>query len=377
MYAVGIMSGTSLDGVDVALVEITDVSKVKLCYFETFDYDNKLLEKIKLCVNNESVKVDFISGLNVELGQFYGDCVLKLCMKNNFDVHKLSFIASHGQTIAHCPKSNGYYNNSTFQLGEASEIARICECDVISDFRVMDIALGGEGAPLVPISEYYLYSETNKNILLQNIGGIGNVTVLTSNKDDIFAFDTGPGNMMINYAMQVLYGKSYDNNGEVASKGKIITDLKEELINHPYLRQSPPKSAGREQFGDSYTQELISKYCDNKSEDLIYTFTWYSAYCIYKSYFDFIINKGIKIDKVIIGGGGAHNLVLMQCIKELLKDYKVYTQEELGFSSDAKEAIAFALLGYLFINDIAGNIISVTGASKEAILGKLTKWKKD
>lgn len=235
------------------------------------------------------------------------------------------------------------------------------------------MVVGGQGAPLVPYSEYILYGSSSKNIALQNIGGIGNVTVLPKNCEinDIYAFDTGPGNMMIDEAMRQLYSKEYDLDGQIAKKGKIIVALKEELLKHPYLEIQPPKTTGREMFGKNYVDQLIAKYAKYQKEDLIYTLTWFTAYSIASSYQKFIFPKN-KIDEMIIGGGGAHNSTLKTLLQDMLPDCEISTQEKYGYSSDAKEAIAFVILGNQTWNQLPSNIPSATGAKEHVILGNIT-----
>lgn len=210
-------------------------------------------------------------------------------------------------------------------------------------------------------------------VALQNIGGIGNITVIPENAgaNEVFAFDTGPGNMMINAAMQELYGREYDEFGAIAKSGHLITKLQQELMNHPYLKLEPPKTTGRELFGDDYTHELLAKYASNKSDDIIATLTWFTAYAIAYSYEHFIKSKTL-LKELIVGGGGAHNLTLMHWLSQLLPDVAVYTQEDKGYFSDSKEAVAFVILGNQTWHHRTSNLPSVTGAKKAVILGQIT-----
>ncbi len=244
--------------------------------------------------------------------------------------------------------------------------------DVYFNFRMMDVAGGGDGAPLVPMTEWLLYRQAHKNRLLQNIGGIGNVTILPGNGtiDDLWAFDTGPGNMMINDAMQLLFGKSYDDKGSVAHKGQLISALFAALKAHPYLQAQPPKSTGREMFGRNYTAQLLSQYQAYDSADIIHTLTRFTAFSIAESYRQFIFPV-IDIDEVIIGGGGAYNSALITYLEEELPEIPVLTNEDIGISSDAKEAVAFALLGYLTKLGQAGNVPRATGAKESLVLGQV------
>jgi len=287
--------------------------------------------------------------------------------KNGINGSDIEYIANHGQTLYHLPKPKNGLAPSTLQMGESSIIAYDHRVKVIDDFRVMDMAAGGEGAPLVPFSEKILYREEDKIIALQNIGGISNVTILDD--ESIYAFDCGPGNMMMDEAMRYLYQKDYDKNGDIASLSDIDTSLFNELISHPYVNRVPPKSTGREDFGENYVKEIINKYSHLDSSCIVSTFTEFSAYCIQDSYRKFL--RKIP-DKMIVGGGGAFNLSLMNRLKKYLPEVEVLTQEDCGYSSDAKEAIAFAILGYAFIKQIPANELGATGANDRVILGKLT-----
>lgn len=376
MLAVGLMSGTSLDGVDTVLCEISgqdESTKVKQLYFKTYDIPESLRTKIRKCCSRELIPVDLICSLNFELGYLFADAVKSLCKDANVKLEDLSFIASHGQTIFHIPKAYDDYVPSTLQIGEAAIIANECKTKVISNFRVMDMAVGGEGAPLVPYSETLLYSEENQAVALQNIGGIGNVTVLPKKGDTkkVIAFDTGPGNMMIDEAVRTFYGKKYDTDGYYARQGNLIPSLAAELKEHPYFNLEIPKTTGREMFGEHFTKSILEKYHSCEPNDLIHTFTWFTAYSIAYHYKKYLISEyGLK--KCIIGGGGAYNSYLLELIRNEIPEVTVMTQEEHGFSSEAKEALAFVILGNQTYHRSPSNVPSATGAKKSVILGQIT-----
>jgi uncharacterised protein family (UPF0075) len=376
MLAVGLMSGTSLDGVDTVLCEISgqdESTKVKQLYFKTYDIPESLRTKIRKCCSRELIPVDLICSLNFELGYLFADSVKSLCKDANVKLEDLSFIASHGQTIFHIPKPYDDYVPSTLQIGEAAIIANECKTKVISNFRVMDMAVGGEGAPLVPYSETLLYSEKNQAVALQNIGGIGNVTVLPKKGDTkkVIAFDTGPGNMMIDEAVRTFYGKKYDTDGYYARQGNLISSLAAELKEHPYFNLEIPKATGREMFGEHFTKSILEKYHSCEPNDLIHTFTWFTAYSIAYHYKKYLISEyGLK--KCIIGGGGAYNSYLLELIRNEIPEVTVMTQEEHGFSSEAKEALAFVILGNQTYHRSPSNVPSATGAKKSVILGQIT-----
>lgn len=375
MYAVGLMSGTSLDGIDAVLTEIHGHGKdtnIRIIGFDTYELPCDIKDEIKKCCSIEESNVQLICSLNFKMGYLFADAVKKVCLKCNFDIKNLDFIASHGQTIFHIPKGDKKYVKSTLQIGESAVIAYETRTKVVSNFRTMDMAAGGEGAPLVPFSEYIMYGGKTKGVLLQNIGGIGNVTVVPENAgvDDIYAFDTGPGNMIIDEVMTRLFGKKYDKGGEVASRGIVDEAMLKKLMSHPYIKQNIPKTTGREMFGAQYVDELLKEYKNLKKEDIVATVTMFTASSIAENYKSHILNNH-HISKVILAGGGAHNNTLIKYLKELMPNMDIVTQDEEGYSSDAKEAIAFVILGNETLNGSFSNVPSATGASRRVILGNV------
>ncbi|AVX07149.1 anhydro-N-acetylmuramic acid kinase [Bacillus sp. Y-01] len=377
MYAVGLMSGTSLDGIDAALVQIEGSgyeSKVKLLHFITMPFSPQLKKEIEQALSFEHSNVQLICSLNFKLGYAFADAVKKVCQEARFSLEQIDVIGSHGQTIYHQPYASGSTAMSTLQIGEPAVIAYETKAEVVANFRVMDMAAGGQGAPLVPHTERILYSHNNYTRLLQNIGGIGNVTLIPPKHSPIpvVAFDTGPGNMMIDEACQQLFNVSFDENGRLAAGGKIISELLEDCMNHDYMKLSPPKSTGRELFGTQYTKRLLEKYSKHKKEDLLATITMFTASSIVHHY-ETCIFPAYSIDEVIIGGGGSYNNTLMNMIKaQLGKRCRVYTQEEIGMSSEAKEAVTFAVLANETLSGYPSNVPSATGALSPVILGNIT-----
>ncbi|GAB2317861.1 hypothetical protein IRB23SM22_01180 [Alkalibacterium sp. s-m-22] len=374
--AVGLMSGTSLDGIDVVLCRVSGMNEdteIDVIDFQTCAYSGEVLKEIEKIVSGEHVLLSEVSELNVDLGYEYANAVNYICKKNGISAETLDFVASHGQTVFHEAEGSPEKRRSTMQIGEPSIIAYETGAIVVSNFRSKDMAAKGEGAPLVPKSESILYKDGRDNILL-NIGGISNLTYLSRRSEEpVFGFDTGPGNMMINEAVRHFYSINFDNNGDIASKGMLIPDLIDELMSHWFINKTTPKSTGRDEFGKEYTLSLIEKYNDCKKEDIIYTLTYFTAESIVKHIKD-IIGEGYKVDNLIIGGGGTHNVTLLKTIADLLSDTAIIVkrQEDLGFSSDAKEAIAFVVLGNQTINRMPGNIPNVTGAKEEVVLGSIT-----
>lgn len=371
------MSGTSLDGVDAALVRITGAgleTNVELLSFLTLPMSVGLKKRLLQAMRDGS-STPLLSSLHFELGEWFAEAVLAVCDQAAIGIEDIDFIGSHGQTIYHQPIASDSLVRSTLQLGEPSVIAYRTRTQVVSNFRSMDLVAGGEGAPLVPYTEYLLYRHKEKGRLLQNIGGIGNVTVLVKNPSpvDIYAFDTGPGNMVIDGLCQRLEGVPFDKDGAIAKRGSVHFDLVERWLEEEqeYFAKRPPKSTGREKFGAQYVEHLISAHTSLSNEDLIATATYFTAKTIVDAYESFVFPHH-EIDEIILGGGGSYNPTLVGMIASLLPSYKVFIQEDIGFSSEAKEAIAFALLANETLHGIPSNIPSATGAERAVILGSIT-----
>lgn len=373
MLAIGMMSGTSLDGIDVALTDLNDPSerdlKVTLLDFMTIPYPQATLERISDAMSLDKSNVSLICQLNVELGQRYAEAALDMMSKHELEAQDVRFIANHGQTIYHAP--NALYP-STLQLGESAEIAQRTGVTTISNFREADIAAGGQGAPIVPFTEYILYQTPEKNRILVNIGGISNLTVLTkgANLNDIIAFDTGPGNMMIDAAMQKFYQKAYDENGAIAKTGQVNQALLETLMAHDYFKKLPPKTTGREDFGIVLTDQLFETH-QLKREDWVATFTAFTVQSLSQAILELALDQ--EETEVIIAGGGAYNQTLLEWLKEKTH-LSVMTQEDMGYSSEAKEAIAMAILGKYTLAHQINQVPSATGAKYPVVLGKITKF---
>lgn len=370
MKAIGIMSGTSLDGIDICVVNIKKINddyEYTIDSFETFPYDDSLIKKIKECSSLAFSNVQKICSLNYEISYNYQKAIDKLINDKIINMDEISFIAMHGQTIWHNPNKMDGYESSTLQIGEPSVLAYKYNKTVISNFRAMDIAAMGSGAPLIPFVDYLLYKNDTKNIALQNIGGIGNVCYLKKgcSIDDVIAFDTGPGNMLIDGAMKLLYNMQYDEDGKIAYSGKICDEVLNKMLKDEYIEMPYPKSTGREQYNDEYLKKVIidiKRYTDKK-EDIITTITAFTAYSIIKQYNKFLG----PIDELIVSGGGSHNKYLINLLEEKLK-IKVKVENR----TDAFEAFGFAILGHMTLLRKASNVKSVTGAKKNVILGTIT-----
>lgn len=383
---VGMMSGTSVDGVDAALVEISGTDsepKVKLLAFENKPYPPQVRKKIFSLFTPANATVDKVGYMNFLLGEIYAKSALSVIEKAGMKPEEIDVIGSHGQTIWHAPipeSPDGIPVAYTVQIGEGSIIAERTGILTVSDFRVADMAAGGQGAPLVPFSEYLLYRREKETILLQNIGGIGNMTVMPAGAKprDVFAFDTGPGNMIIDAVISAVTGgeKTYDTGGETAVKGKVCNALLDILKGEPYYRQPLPKTTGREHFGVQYTEKILSWWKENPIpvEDLLATVTDLTAYSIADAYERYVLPK-YQASEIIVGGGGSYNATLLRFMKERFAPHgvAVRTQEDLGLSSDAKEAVAFALMADCCMRGKANTLPSVTGAEHPAVMGKISQ----
>ncbi len=372
---IGIMSGTSADGIDIAAAEIDggfEHPSCRLIAFENYAYDNTVRERIFNLFDPSQATVTELGEMNFLLGRLYGEAANALMKKHGIDKSRVVAIGSHGQTVYHSPDTEIPY---TVQIGEGSVISRICGVPCVSDFRVADVAAGGNGAPLVPFTEFVLYSAADKSVILQNIGGIANSTVLPAGGDagDVFAFDNGPGNMLIDGAMRRLYGKDMDMGGCIAASGSVNEAMLSRLMDEPYYKKSPPKTTGRELFGDKYIEQILTANKQIKSADIVATLTALTARVIADSYRDFILPI-YSCDELIIGGGGSYNPTLVSYIEKHMGEYgvSVYTQEQKGGNSDAKEALAFALLAYYTMAGKPNNLMSATGADYPAVMGKIS-----
>lgn len=376
MRVVGLMSGTSADGVDVAVVEI-DRGKVKLLAFDTFAYPAALRRQILNLCRPESSRLDDICYYNFVLGEVFADSVIKLCSKSGISLSSIDLIGSHGQTIYHQPSGRRYGRKvicSTLQIGEPSVIAQRTGITTVADFRPRDMVAGGQGAPLVPYADYILFNHKRLTRAVQNIGGIANVTYLPADckQDDIIAFDTGPGNMVIDGIINMITGgrKRFDTGGKMAAKGNVDKRLLEELLRHLFFRRRPPKSTGREEFGVDFT-ERIYRRAEKKGlddADTVATVTALSAKSIAQAYHRYLKTMP---DELILCGGGSHNRTLVEMLRAELPDVKMLSTDDFSISVDAREAVSFAILAWATMKGMMNNVPAATGAKKPVILGKI------
>lgn len=384
LRVMGLMSGTSLDGVDACLatVALTDTGiAVSDLVLYSIEMPWHLKEQLLALQNGEPVTLDTLTLLNKRLGHLFADTALEALAQADEAAESLFCIASHGQTVFHSPP-RGPYEGATLQIGEPAIIAQRTGVPVVADFRPRDMAAGGQGAPLVPFADVLLFQNDHRACCVQNIGGIGNVTVLPTLGSGVepFAFDTGPGNMLIDSAVSLLFGRPFDPFGGIASAGTVHPEMLDLLMSHPYLAKSPPKSTGREVFGQDYLRPILAQYQHLPKEDVLATLTETTAATIVQAYERFVLPK-VAITEVIISGGGVNNRTLIKALRRRLDELATRlnlqqtivgnTTEHYDIPSQAKEALAFALMGWAAKLGLPNHIPTCTGAQELTILGKL------
>ena len=378
---IGFMSGTSADGIDAVLAEIYGhgtATRVKQRDFVFIPFAPEVrAEILRLASGGSAAAADFCR-MNFLLGELYCEAGRELCRHAGVSKADIDLIGNHGQTFWHIPNEEEYLGHrlrSTLQLGEDAMLAEEFSCPVVGDFRVRDMAAGGLGAPLVPYTEFLLYRSETEHTALQNIGGIGNITLLPAGcaLSDVTAFDTGPGNMLIDAAIaRITNGeKRYDANGAMAASGRVSEALLAQLMRDPYLSRRPPKTTGREHYGAAFVDGIFAaaKELSLPDADILATVTDFTAQTIAAAIRDFC---AVRPARLIVGGGGSRNGTLMADIAAALPDVRVLTNEDLGFDGDAKEAVAFAVLANEAIFARCSNAPGATGARHGAVLGKIT-----
>lgn len=380
VLAIGLMSGTSADGMDAALVEITGCglsTRVKQLGFVSLPYPDEVRSAILRLAGGESGGSHELSLFHFLLGRLSLEACLAVCEASGISPTEVDFVGSHGQTLYHAPVPEAYLGHqvcATLQLGEPSVICEGLGCPVVSDFRVRDMAAGGLGAPLVPYTEYLLYRSETETVGLQNIGGIGNLTVLPKGGAlaDTYAFDTGPGNMVMDQLVERMTdGKQrYDKDGALAALGRVDDSLLAFLLDDPYIIKSPPKTTGREAYGHAYVDRLMDRGrgLGLSCADMLATAAYFTAECVRIAVERFCPDRP---DRVVVGGGGSRNPTLMRFLSQALP-MTVQTNEELGLDSDAKEAVAFAILANECLHGIENNVPAATGARHPVIMGKVS-----
>ena len=376
LRAVGLMSGTSADGVDAAIVDIAG-RRIDVLAFETAPYRPDLRRQILQLCNPQTARVDDLCHLNFVIGEVFAEAVIRLARKARLALRSIDVIGSHGQTVCHMPEGRRFGRatiRSTLQIGEPSIIAERTGITTVADFRPRDMAAGGQGAPLVAYADHVLFSHGRRARAVQNIGGIANVTYLPAGGgiDKVVAFDTGPGNMVIDRLAERVTGgrQRFDTNGRLARRGRVSRRLLAELMRHQFLRRRPPKTTGREDFGAPFADELYSRARARRlsGPDILATATAFTAASIADAYRRFLPSA---VDEVILCGGGSRNGALTDMLIALLHPAAVAASDDFGIDADAKEAVSFAILAAATVRGVPGNVPSATGARRPVVLGKI------
>jgi anhydro-N-acetylmuramic acid kinase len=405
MIVAGVMSGTSADGIDVALVQIAESEAhgrgarghtIRLLGHMQFPYAAKVRAGVLAAMNAEQARVADLARLNSLLGELYADAVL--ATQRRYRV-KADLVGCHGQTLYHQGGAQSFLGRkvaTTWQTGEGAVIAARVGVSVVSDFRPADLAAGGKGAPLVPYLDYLWFRDARIGRILQNIGGIANLTAIPAGArcEEVLAFDTGPGNMVIDAVTQKLFGKAFDRDGKIAASGEVMGPVLELILKGAFFRAKPPKTAGREEFGREFVAEFL-RSCRGRKQDVVSTATALTARSIAEAVQRYVLTGNFKVKdptlshksrqgwgtlksagfrEIILSGGGARNATLVGMLAELLAPLGIVVRfsDEFGLPSEAKEAVAFAVLAYETWNRRASNVPSATGAKRGAVLGKIS-----
>ena len=404
MIIAGVMSGTSADGITVAIVEVSGAgldTRFELFAHAEYPYSQPVRKAVLAAMNAQHASVADLARLNFLLGEVYASAVLDTVRKSGREV---ALVGCHGQTLYHQGEAALYLGKritATWQTGEGAIIAARVGVPVVSDFRPADMAAGGKGAPLVPFLDYVVYRDTRVGRIVQNIGGIANLTAIPAgaSPEDVVAFDTGPGNMVVDAVMERLYGRPYDRGGRVAAEGKPLGPILKVLLQHPFFRREPPKTAGREEFGREFVADFLRRCGRARKEDVVGTATALTARSIGKAVRSFVLpsaakaarkesasgtanavpsrkqrDQGATFSDYVISGGGARNRTLVAMLRAELEPLGLTLRscDEFGVPSAAKEAVAFALLAYETWHRRPSNIPVATGAQRPAILGKIS-----
>ena len=382
MIVAGLMSGTSADGINVALVRVTASSpraespRLHLLAHAEYSYPKSVRRAVLAAMNSSNASVADLARLNVLLAELYSEALL--ATQRRFRL-KADLVGCHGQTLYHQGEPALFLGRRlavTWQTGEGAVVAARVGVPVVSDFRPADMAAGGKGAPLVPFLDFLLYGDKHVGRIVQNIGGIANFTAIPAGggPDQVMAFDTGPGNMVIDAATQQLFRKPYDRGGRLANSGTVIEAVLHDLMRGPFFQRRPPKTAGREEFGREFTKEFIRRCGCADKRDVIATATALTARSIADALRRFVIRRSNTYREFIVSGGGANNPTLLAMLANELQPLglQLRSSDEFGLSSEAKEAAAFALLAFQTWNRKPSNLPSATGAKRPAILGKIS-----
>lgn len=376
----GLMSGTSVDGIDAVLLRVQGTGTATR--FEQLAYLERPFPPVvrRMILRNSltgTARIDDLTRLNMLLAQLYADAVRAVARKARIPMEGIDLIGCHGQTVHHLPEPvriAGRSVRGTLQIGDTSALATLTGIPAVGNFRIADMAAGGQGAPLVPYFDWLMFRSGSEGRLLLNIGGIANITVLPAGcpAAEVLAFDTGPGNMLVDGLMQRLYRRRFDRNGAVAASGTVLPGLLRWLLAHPYLHRRPPKSTGRELYTESFLDTLMAKAGRARKEDIIHTVSLFTPLAVYDAVQRFV-PRTVRPAELIVSGGGAKNAFFLEAFRELFGGVRVRTAGEAGMDGDAKEAICFAILANETVAGHAANIPRVTGARRPVVLGVVAR----
>ena len=382
MIVAGVMSGTSADGINIALVRLSSspgragTPGLHFLAHAEYPYPKQVRNAVLAAMNSTRASVPDLARLNFLLAELYADAVL--VTQRRFHL-KAELVGCHGQTLYHQGEAAKFLGRKlavTWQTGEGAVVAARLGVPVISDFRPADMAVGGKGAPLVPFLDFLLYRHSRVGRIVQNIGGIANFTAIPAgaSADRVMAFDTGPGNMVIDAVVQRLFGKPYDRDGRIAGSGNVLDVVINDILRAPFFRRKPPKTAGREEFGREFTQEFIRRCGRVDKRHIVATAAALTARSIADALRRFVVRRSETYRDFIVSGGGAKNPILMAMLANELHPLglQIHSSDEFGLPSEAKEAAAFALLAFQTWNRRPSNLPSATGARRPAILGKIS-----
>ena len=382
LLAIGLMSGTSADGVDAALVRILpgERAQIETLGLLAAPYSRNLRERILLAGGEEGARTEEICSLRREVGEAFAEAALEVASRSGAELEKIDFLGSHGQTVRHLPEgmegARGPLLPSTFQIGDPAFIVARTGITSVCDFRPRDVAAGGAGAPLTPWAHRFLFSRENTASAFLNLGGISNITYLPpAGEEGVFGFDCGPANMTLDILAHLITNgeKTHDTDGDLAAAGRVCPETLAELRRHPYLKRKPPKSTGREMFGEAFVDKTLEHIASRGDgpKDAIATLTAFSASCVADAIRDYF-PKDPPLAEVVAGGGGVHNKTLMRRLRDALGDLPLAGSDARGVSPDAVEAVCFALLAWGTLTGQANNLPSVTGAKEAVCLGNIT-----
>jgi anhydro-N-acetylmuramic acid kinase len=387
MIVAGVMSGTSADGINVALVRIAGPSprlrgpyghdlRLKLLGHAEYHYPRNVRHFILSAMNATRTPVADLARLNFLLAELYAEAVR--ATERRF-ARKAALVGCHGQTLYHQGEATTFLGRKlavTWQSGDGAVLANRLHVPVVSDFRPADMAAGGKGAPLVPLFDFFLYRDPRRGRIAQNLGGIANLTAIPADAspDDVLGFDTGPGNMVIDAVTERLFHRPYDRDGQIAAGGRVLDRIVTEVLREPFFRRKPPKTAGREEFGQGFVRALLGRFRRARARDIVATATALTARSIGEALRRFVLRKPGQYRDYIVSGGGVRNSTLMTMLAEevLPLGLAISSSDEFGIPSEAKEAAAFALLAYQTWNRRPSNLPSATGARRRALLGKIS-----